>query len=878
MRFRGLCWNRRIDEDFAAELEAHVAMATEDGMRAGLSVAEARRQALIELGGVEQTRQAYRERRGLPWLESLARDFRYGFRTLNKHRGATMAAVLSVGLGIGANATIFSLVSRFVLRPAPVGDPSTLQALSIGHDGGACCDEFSLPIYQDVRDQSQSFSGVAAYYAILPASIGGSGEPERVWGQAVTPNFFDVTQVRTVLGHGFLSSDDRLPEVVLGAGLWRRRFNADSDIVGKSVLLSGRTFTVVGVAQPEFHSVDQLLYAEFWVPLGNANLLAPGLTNQNSRDFHWLMAIGRLKPGVTPAQAKTELHTVAQRLAQSYPATDKDNTFVVERAGTLPEKERGGVLLFLSALSVVVLLVLAIACANVANLLFALAAGRQRDMAVRLALGATRGRLRRQLVIESVLLGLGGGALGAALSIWATRALAAFHLPTPVPLDIGVSVDWRVVLYTFGLSVLSGVLLGMVPAWAASRPLLASALRGEDALVRPGRRLSLRNLLAISQIAMSLVLLSLTGLFLRSLQSAATIDIGFRSEHLLVMSVDPRLHGYSAGRTVDFLSQLREQVAALPGVASAVCTDYVPLSVGGRTDGFLVDGDKNSATRPISTDLYMATPGFLETMGIPLIAGNDFGKESTHGPKVAIVNRAFAERAFGHENPLGRQVSSGPATYEIVGVVSNTKSRTLGEGSRPVLYRSLLQSVAADPSFLGYTLVVRTVGSPEALMESVRRRIHLLDPNMAIFNDATMEEHVRSAYFLPRLAAMLFGIFGAIGLVLSSVGLYGVMGYSVSRRTREIGIRIALGAQPGAVERLVLRQGFVLALIALALGWPAAWLLAKLAQSFLYGIRPHDAITFVLAPLLLAFIALVASWIPARRAASVDPMQALRAE
>jgi predicted permease len=877
-RLYGTFSRGRASDDFDEEVETHIALDTERGMREGMSCEEARRQALIRLGGAEQVRNAYRERRGLPWLDSVARDLGYAFRRLRKRPGLTAAAVVSIGLGIGANATIFSIVSRFALRPPPVGDPASLMAISIQHNGEACCEEFSKPQYLDVREQARSFSGVAAYYAILPASIGGSGEPERVWGQAVTPNFFDVTQVRLVLGRGFAGNDERAPEVVLGGALWQRRFNGDKEIVGKSALLSGHTFTVVGVAQPEFHSVDQLLYSEFWVPLGSASLLAPGLANEGARYFHWLMVVGRLKPGVTTDRAKAELATVAKRLAQNYPATDKDNSFVVDQAGTLPQRQRGAVYVFLAALTVVVLLVLAIACANVANLLFAQAAARQRELAVRLALGATRGQLRRELLMESTLLGLGGGVAGTMLSLWTTKGLNAFHLPAPVPLDLSVSVDWRVIACAFVLSVFSGLLLGAAPAWAASRPLLARALRGEEALARPGRRVRLRSVLAGTQIAMSLVLLCLTGLFLRSLESAASIDVGFRPQGLLEMSVDPRLNGYSAERTVEFLGELRERVAALPGVVSAVCTDYMPLSIGGRDDELRVDGVAGTATRPIGTDLYMASPGFLETLGIPLLAGHDFGGETAAGQKVAIVSRSFAARAFGNENPVGRHVSGGGATYEIIGVAGNTKSRTLGEGVRPVLYRSLRQSVGADPSFLGYTLVVRTAGNPAAMEEAVRRQIHALDPTMAIFNDETMEEHVRSAFFLPRLAATLFGIFGGMGSVLATVGLYGMMSFVVSQRTREIGIRMAMGARRGAVKQLVVRQGMTLAVVAIALGWPAAWMLARLASSFLFGISPHDLVTFVIVPVTLAGVAFVACWIPARRAASIHPMDALRAE
>jgi len=878
MRLRGVTRAQQEQAEFDAELDSHVAMHTEDGVRAGLTEAEARRRALIRLGGAEQTRQAHRERRTLPWLETLLRDITYAARTLGKHPGVTAAAVLSIGLGIGANATIFSMVSRFVLRPAPMGDPTTLLSIYMVPRGEPCCNSFSLPLYNDLRDQAQSFSGVAAFNEEIPASISGSGEPERVWGQAVTPNFFDVLGLRMELGRGFVSGEDRVPEVVLGGGLWQRQFNGDRNIVGKSITISGANYTVIGVAPAAFHSVEQVLVNEFWVPLGMVQSLVPNAPPAGSREYHWLPVVARLKPGVTRAQAGAELNTLALRFGENYPATDKDLSFVFWQAGTLPPREKSATLIFLGALSVVALLVLSIAGVNVANLLFAQAACRQRDMAVRLALGATRGRLQRQMLVESLLLSLAGGALGVLLSFGATHALSALHVPAPVPLNVSIAVDWRTLLYSFGLSLLSGMLLGAAPAFAATRPRLASALRGEVAMALPGRRFSVRNLLVVVQIAMAVALLCITGLFLRSLQSAASIDIGFRSKNLLMMSVDPRVHGYTPERTVEFLTQLERRVAALPGVQSAIATDMPPLNGGHRSDGFAVVGHEAKDNDITYAELYMVTPGSFDTLGIPLLAGTDFGAETVTGPHTAIVNRAFADRVFPGANPIGQRVSGGGVTYQIVGVCGNVKSRTLGEDERAVLYRSLKQTVAGDPSLMGYTLVVHTAGDPGALTEAVRRQIHALDPAMAIFNEETMEEHVRTAYFLPRLAAMLFGVFGFIGLVLAVVGLYGVMSYAVSRRTREIGIRMALGAESGAVQRLVVRQGMVLALIAVALGWPAAWMLARVASSFLYGIQPHDALTFAAVPPVMAAIALVACWIPARRASRVDPMQALRTE
>ncbi len=726
-------------------------------------------------------------------------------------------------------------------------------------------------------NSAHSFSGVAAYYELLPASIGGRGEPERIWGQAASANYFDVAQLPMRLGRGFVAGEENAQVIVLSERVWQHRFGGDPGILGKPVTVSGHPFTVVGVAPRGFHGLDLILDPEFWVPLGNVEQLAPNVPSRTSRDFHWLDVIGRLGPGVTRAQASAELATMAQRLAKAYPDTDKGGGFLIGQAGSLPPRDRSTVLLFLTVLSVVVLLVLATACANVANLMLIQTASRQREMAVRISLGASRGALLRQMLMESVLLALGGGVVGTLISLWATSALSAFQVPAPVPLDISLSVDWRVVLYTFVLSVVTGFLCGLVPAWIASRPVLTRALKGEDALARPGRRITLRNSLAVAQIAISLVLLSAAGLFLRSLAGASSVDIGFRSRNVVMVSVDPRIHGYSPERTTQFLALLRERVAAMPGVVSVAATDSVPLSGGNRSDALHADGQPQNGPDP-GVELYMATPGYFETLGIPRLMGRDFGNESPTAPKVAIINEALAEHLYGRSNPIGRTLSGGGATYHIIGVVKNIKSRSYGEETRYVLFRSLAQNTGSDPSFLGYQLLVQTSGDQGAVIQATRAQIRALDPNMAVYGVETMREHLSKALFLPRLAGTLFGVFGFIGLTLAAVGLYGVISYSVAHRTHEIGIRLALGAPLSAIRGLVLRQGMSLIVIAIAIGMPAAWFAAKFSRSFLYGVRPHDPITFLAVPLFLAAIALVACWVPARRASKTDPQTALRYE
>ena len=869
------------DQELDAELRFHIEQQIAAYIASGLSLEEASRRAHLEFGGVQQTKESVRDVKWFTHLESLFRDIRFGFRQLRKNPAFVAAVVISIGLGIAANSTIFSLFSSFVLRPAPVGEPASLLALRT-IERGECCNHFSGPLFQDIREQAKSFSGVAAYYELVPASVGGKGEPERVWGQLTTANYFDVAQLHMEHGRGFASDEEHLPVIVLSHRLWQRRFSGDPAIVGKSIALSGRPFTVVGVTPPAFGGLDLILDTQFWVPLGNvdqlADQLAPNANNRELRGYHWLAVIGRIKAGVTRAQTAAELKVLAQNFSQLHPDTQKDLGFHFDTAGSLPPRDKSAVLLFLTALSVVALLVLCIACGNVANLFLAHASARQREMAVRLALGASKTRLLRQVLTETVLLALGGGLFGLALSFWATQALSTFHLPVPIPLDLSVSLDWKVLFYTFLLSIGTGVLFGLAPAWTAMRTVLPSTLKGEDVLARPGRVWSLRNVLVIAQIAMSLILLCATGLFLRSLENASRIEIGFRSRGTLMMSIDPRVHGYNAERTVQFLNQLQERVAGLPGVTSAACTDVAPLSMGNQSEYFSVEGHPAPSGPVPSVDLYMATPGYFDTLGILRVAGRDFANEGSAAPKIAVVNESFVQYLFGKENPIGQRVNDGGVSYEIIGVVKNIKSRTLGEETRPVLFRSLAQSVGGSPSPLGYSVLARYSGDSSALSRAVRNEIHTLDPTLAIFSVKTMEEHLRDALFLPRLAGILFGLFGFVGLLLAAVGLYGVMNYSVSRRTREIGIRLALGAPAGGVQRLVIRQGMLLVLIALLIGLPVAFAVAKLSASFLYGVRPQDIVTFTAIPLFLATVALLACWLPARRASRVDPLISLRYE
>jgi predicted permease len=806
----------------------------------------------------------------------LKRDLALAMRRIFRSPGLAFAVIVSIGLGIGANATIFSIVSTFLLHSVAVGDPATLMSVYTTERGNCCGNNLSWPSFNDLRDQAKSFSGLAAFYPAAAASIGGYGEPERVWGGLATVNYFEVNQIRMAIGRGFVNDEERLPVVVLSHNLWVRRFGADPAVVGRLVAISGHSFTVIGVAPASFRGLD-ILTSDFWVPLGNQEVLMPKVGG-HSRSNTWLEVVGRLAPGVNREQASAELNAIRQRLAVTFPETEKGRGFQLELAGSLPPDEKAGFVGFLTALSVVAFLVLCIASVNVVNLLHATTLAREKEMAVRLSLGARRTQLIRQILVEIILLALGGGVFGFALCLWGASALSAFHLPIPLPIDLTVGVDWRVMIYTFVLSVGTGVLMGMVPAWTASKPVLAKALKGEEAFVFRSRRWSLRNLLVVSQMFLSLVLLCATGLFLRSLQSASSIDTGFRSRGLLLMNIDPPMNGYSTVRTAQFLRELRTRVSALPGVHSVACVDPVPLSLDGRWDDFHLTDQPADARTGRVVDLNMISPGYFVTMGIDRVSGRDFADDGPNSPRVAIVNETFGRQFFAGKNPIGRNVEGAGATYEIVGVVKDTKARTLSEDPRPILYRPLDQDLGRDPDFRGVSVVIFASGNTTAVERIVRNEIHGMDPNMAIFNVETMDEHLSEALFFPRLAGMLFGIFGITGLALTAVGLYGIMSYAVSRRTREIGIRLALGAPIASLQRLVVRQGMAMTLVAVVLGLPCALALARLATSILYGVRAHDTLTFTFVPMFLSIVALFACWIPARRIAKVDPQKALHYE
>ncbi|MGD0226428.1 MAG: ABC transporter permease [Terriglobia bacterium] len=814
-------------------------------------------------------------------METLLQDVRYALRTIKNAPSFAAVIIISIALGIAANATVFSVANGLLWGVLPVKDPGRLVIFAEG-------ESISYPDFTDYRDQTtQVFEGgVCAHFPLVPVSLGGRGEPERVWGQLVTGNYFSVVGATPYLGRPILPAEDtvrnRNAVVVLSHALWQRRFGSDRSILDKPVVLNGQRYTVIGVMPPGFYGTEHGMVSEFWVPLAMTGQIMPDLTQYdpfNKRDNQWLTLNARLKPGVSHAQAVAAVNVVKKRIDDTYRKDEKEHQppITLGPAGMLIGGSQTPALSLMAVLMVVVGLVLLVACANVANLLLARATGRQREIAVRLAMGAGRRRLVRQLLTESILLSLAGALLGFGLAAIAARAISRFELPLPFPVVFDFNVDLRVLAFTAGLSVLTGVMFGLVPALRATRPDLVAALKNESVVSGRMRAFSLRNTLVVVQVALSLVLLASAGLFLRSLQNASSINIGMKPDNVLLMAVDPKLHAYTREKTRQFIAQLREHVSALPGVRSVSFVDTLPLSIGGTSYGFEAANGKGGAPQNVNADVYSVGSGYFATLGIPLRRGRDFSPR-TDDEHVAIINETMAQHIFGNEDPLGRQMIGQKIPYTIIGVASNSKSRTLGEGPKNCVYLFVEAAPEKVISIFGISLAVKTAMNPRSLLLPIRAQIAGLDPDMAVFNTETMQEHVNKSMLLPRISATLLGVFGAVGLTLAIVGLYGVMSYSVRRRTREIGIRMALGANPRGVLGMVLRQGLLLTGVGLAIGLAIALALRRFTASLLYGISGTDLLTFLTVSAVLLAAALAAIVFPAFRAAHVEPTTALHYE
>jgi predicted permease len=810
-------------------------------------------------------------------FESVRQDLRFAGRSFSAVPGLTCAIVASIALGISANTTVFSLVNELLLREIAAREPDQLVILTQGRSS-----TFSLRDYEDYRAVPGLFQGLSAHCPIAPANLNANGKPERIWGQLVSGNYFNVVGAELKLGRGIQPQEDEVlgrdAVVVLGHSLWRR-LGADPELVGRTVVLNGMPYTVVGVTVPGYFGTDRGFAPEFWAPLAMRRQLWPDLTAQSemSRTHHFLEFTGRLRRDVPARQAEAALSAVAARAAAEEDKSKRPEPVILTRAGHFPEIQKL-LAVILSALGVVVLLVLLIACANVANLLLARAATRQREIGVRLALGASRGRLIRQMLTESVLLSTAGALLGLLLSVPATSALARFQLPIDIPIRFDFSPDHRVLAFTSILAVLTGVMFGLVPAFAGSRNTLGAVVRGGSSGPGDLRRGRLSALLVGLQVTLSLVLLIASGLFLRSLQHASAIDLGFKPAGMLVLSVDTKAQGYSLEKTGNFFRTAAERISSVPEVSAVSYANFMPLSMASAEQKYRNPDEKD---RPdVNANEFLVGAHYFKAMGIPLLHGRDFEHRHDATSSAALINRAMANQLFGNSNPIGRYVRQGDGAkaklYQIIGLVADSKAVSLGETTRPCIFHYLPADFTKINALLGTSIIVRASDNPAQLANEVRRQIESIDPNLAVFNIGTMGHHVDKALMLPRVCAALFGIFGLAGLILASVGLYGVVNYSIRSRTREIGIRMALGARPSNVGMMAARQGMTVVIAATALGLAISLVLSRFTASLLYGIQANDLLTFLTVPAILSGVALVAILIPVRRASRLDPMTALR--
>lgn len=895
-----------IVEELAQHLEDHYSALLANGTTED----EALRLALAELSEREMLKQELRRLEhsvtseaivlgnnwGTNMLADLWQDFKYALRMMQKAPGFTALAVLTLALGIGVNTAILSAVNGFVLRPLPVEKPEELVAPHWGKKTDAqVWGAFSYPNYEDLRAQNKSFADLCAWTETSAGissseshNDGDNGRAEVVWGELVSGNYFDVMGVKPLLGRVFLPVEDRTPNahpvVVLSHSLWQRRFSGDAAIVSQTIYLNGLPFTVIGVMPEAFLGSRFYIREAFWVPLMMAQKFGRQADWKTDRSYAVFNLYGRLQPGMTMAQAETDVNLVTGHLAQLYPRENGDTKIQLstEVDGRYAEATTG--IKYGGLLAVCVSgLVLLVACANVANLMLARAATRAKEIGIRLAIGAGRGRIVRQLLTESVLLALLGGVLGWGLAYWGTGVIRATFPPVPYPINLDFAPDGYVLKWMLAVSMLTGVIFGLAPALLASRTDLVAVIKGASAVQSRRRRgWNLRGALVVAQVTISIIVLICAGLFIRSLSKVRQTDPGFQTENLVTMMINPGLLAYNEQDTTKrFYPDLLRRIEAQTGVRTAALVNEMPLMVGQLSRGPIVkEGESDPLpNQGINSACSLVTPKYFDTMRTPLVQGRDFtDRDSADAPPVVIINQEFARRFYGSaEDALGKRFrfAQGTPLMEIIGIAKDGRYGSLYEDPQLYLFLPVYQHPRTSMTLL---ISAQSAGALPAVVESARREIAQMDARLPVVGVMMAEENLSLTYWGPRVAAGMATTFGVLALVLAAMGLYSVMTYSVSQRTREIGLRMALGAQVSDVLRLIVNQGIRMALLGIVLGLAGALVFTRVLASLLLGVGATDPVTFIGVAILLLAIALLACWIPARRAAKVDPMIALRCE
>ena len=914
-RLRSFFRRAQLDRDLDAEMSAHLDLAIEENLQRGLSPAEARRQALLRFGGPQQAKEKHREARSLPFLDTLLQDLRFAFRMLRKSPGFTAVAILTLALGIGANTAIFSLINAALLRSLPVRDPQRLVVFqwaahnspnTKGYYSYMSCPanasgehgcSFSYPMFHQFQALQDAFSSVVALGGDVGLNLRGNGPASFAHGEIISGEFFDTLGVGAAVGRTLSPSDDTPgapPVVVLAYGYWQRAFGGDPSVAGKTILLNNIPVTIVGVAAKEFPGLDPARARQIWLPLSLSPQLGKDLYGTKGGDdpsleagdgIWWVYSVARLKQGISLGQAQAAAdavfhNDVLDKTKELFKVEDAPRLVLMpapQGISGLREQFSTPLIILMTAVGMVLL----VACANVAGLMLARSATRQRELAVRLALGAGHSRIARQLLTESVLLSAGGGVSGILLAYWSVQSLVVFMSRGGMwPSHLAVHLDVRVLVFTAAASVLTGILFGLAPAFRGMRLDLTPALKESPSALPSGASrggwLNLGSSLVVAQVALAILVLAGAGLLVRTLKNLKSIDPGFDTRNLLLFDIDTSLNGYTGAQTHSLYSQLVERLEVLPGVLSATYSFDSLLSGNYWNTSFRIEGETSNAQH--ETYGLAVGPRFFETMRIPLKAGRVFTPEDFSLPPdskwdPAVINEAFARSFFKDQNPLGRLLSGvggHGASYEIMGVVGDTKYRTLWSEIAPTLF------VPAKGTEVRFE--VRTAVDPRTIIPAVRSIVSQLDNNLPLLSIKTQSEQIEGALFQARLIARLSSFFGGLSLLLACIGLYGLLSYEVSRRTREIGVRIALGAQPLDVLRFIVWQGIGLSTAGTSIGILAALGATRYLASLLYGVQPDDPLTFVAVAALLGLVALAACYFPARRALRVDPMIALRYE
>ena len=825
-------------------------------------------------------------------LQALFQDARYAVRWLRKSPGFSLVAILSLGLGIGFNTAIFAVVDALLLRPLPVREPARLVDLYTSGADGDTYSTNSLPDVLDYRDQTPAFADVAAYSPMF-AGISAGARAKLVLGEVVTGNYFTMLGVPAMLGRTILPADDRPDSprtIVLSKRYWKREFGGDPAAIGRTLRLRGQAFTIVGVVDDRFTGMVPMLAPEVWVPVRYGDEIEPvginetvpsptGTTRLDRRGQRWLFVKARLKDDATVDRARAHVGVVAARLAAENPQTNKGRRVTVRLASeTRLHPEADAMLTWVvTGTMVAVGLVLVIACANVAGMLLARASARQREIGIRLAVGAGRGRLVRQLLTESLVLGLLGAAAGVVLAAWLTRMLATFDLPIPVPISLDLRLDYRVLGFAAGMALLTGVLAGLAPALRFTRRNLIGEIKGDRSERAPRSRWHARDALVVCQMAVTIVLLVCAGLLIRSIGASERANVGFRTDGLAIVSGDTGMLRYTPERSRHYWADATQRLEAIPGVKSVALASRVPFSLNFNTTQIAIPGVQKAADEPgTAINSASISPRYFATLGIDVLQGRAFAATDTpETRRLAIVSEAFARKYWPGGSAIGRTVyertlNSG-VSFEIVGVVADHKQQTVGEGDRPTIYFSSTQRPNA------YNVVIaRTAGDDRALVGQMRDALLALEPDLLLLDSQTMRAQIRTMLLPIRIAAALVTVFSGLGLLLAAIGLYGIVAFAVSQRTREIGIRMAVGATPANVLRLVLTQGLRLAAAGLAAGALLAILATRVVAAALYGVRVTDPLAWGVAAAVLLAAAALANVIPAVRAIRIDPVRALR--